>query len=348
MPTVVARAPGRVSLAGGGTDIPAYYERHGGAVASLAIRRYAFAEISERSGGLELASLDHDVRERIAVEKYERRMRFPFLAQDFVTLPKAVAWHFQLQRARVAVSSDLPAGGGLGSSAAVTVALITAAAAFVGTARGRGEVAELAARVEMSLLRRPCGKQDPYVSAFGGAMLYELARDGSVTALPIRLQPESKADLERHLLLFSSSSRRSAAGPLAELRRRCRAGDRQTLRALGELKDLAYHVRGALERGDITGLARLIEAGWQAKRNTHALVSTPEIDRGIAIAKDAGALAARLCGAGGAGPLLVLCKPERHRDVREALATQGWRGEPLILDDEGGTLCEPVEREASV
>src|SRR5437016_459429 len=105
MRTVVARAPGRISLAGGGTDLPAYYERHGGAVVSFAISSAATAVVSERGAGLDLVSLDHGVHELITAERYARRMRHPFLAREFVTLQKAVAWHFGLERARVAAAS---------------------------------------------------------------------------------------------------------------------------------------------------------------------------------------------------------------------------------------------------
>src|SRR5688572_26338968 len=132
MPTVVARAPGRVSLAGGGTDLPAYYERHGGAVVSLAITRAATATLTGRHNGLELVSPDPDVRELITPERYARRMRHPFLSREFVVLHKAVAWHFGLDHARLAVSSEITPGAGLGASAAVCVALVTAAAAYLG------------------------------------------------------------------------------------------------------------------------------------------------------------------------------------------------------------------------
>ncbi|TMK16772.1 MAG: hypothetical protein E6G68_09550, partial [Actinobacteria bacterium] len=201
MRIVVARAPGRVSLAGGGTDLPSYYERHGGAVVSFAISSGATATISERSSDLDLVSTDHDVRELITPERYPRRMRYPFLAREFVTLQKAVAWHFGLDRARVSVSSELPTAGGLGSSAAICTALVTAAAAYLGEPMNRWTIAAIAARIEMSVLRRPCGKQDPFASAFGGINLIEFLRDGTVSVDPIPVAPGIRDELERHLLL---------------------------------------------------------------------------------------------------------------------------------------------------
>ena len=128
----IARAPGRVSLAGGGTDLPGYYERHGGAAVSLAVSVHAYAHVSALARGLELVSIDEGSREFVPAERFSRRVRYPFLAEEFLILQKAVAWHFGLDRARFAASSELPAGGGLGASAAVCVALVAAAAAYLG------------------------------------------------------------------------------------------------------------------------------------------------------------------------------------------------------------------------
>jgi D-glycero-alpha-D-manno-heptose-7-phosphate kinase len=341
MRTFVARAPGRVSLAGGLTDLPAYYERHGGAVVSLAIRRAATATISERVSGLELVSPDHAVREVIKPERYARRMRHPFLAREFVTLHKAVAWHFGLDRARLAASSEIPAGLGLGASAAVCVSLVTAAAAYLGERMDHWRIAQTAARIEMIVLRRPCGKQDHFASAFGGANLIEFLRDGTVSVTPVRVTGEARRDLERHVLLFTNGSRRNSAVPLAELARRMTDGG--TSLAMSELRETAYLMRTALERGDVATVGALVDRGWRAKRRLHPAVTTAEIDRAYALARKAGALGGKLCGAGLAGALLVVAPPERQPEIRQVLATQGWRAEHVAIEDEGATIREADE-----
>jgi galactokinase/mevalonate kinase-like predicted kinase len=346
MGTVIARAPGRVSLAGGGTDLPAWYEKHGGAVVSLGITRGATATISDRVSGLELVSPDHDVRELISPEKYARRMRHPFLSREFVTLHKAVAWHFGLDHVRLAASCEIPAGIGLGSSAAVCVALVTAAASHIGERMDHWRIAQTAARIEMTILRRPCGKQDPFVSAFGGINLYEFLRDGTVTVTPVRMSPESRRSLEDHLLLFTNGTRRNSAGPLGELARRI-SSDGQTALALYELRDTAYLTRTALERGDISTVGALVDRGWRAKRQLHGQVATSEIDRAYALARREGALGGKLAGAGMGGALLVVCPPERQPDIRQVLATQGWRAERVAVDGDGATVVESPERAAS-
>jgi galactokinase/mevalonate kinase-like predicted kinase len=315
MRIVVARAPGRISFAGGGTDLPAYYERHGGAVVSLAISSAATAIVSERSAGLDLVSMDHDVHELVTAERYARRMRPPFLARESLTLQKAVAWQFGLDRARVAVASELPAGGGLGASAAVCTALVTAAGAFLGEPLERRMIAANAARIEMSVLRRPCGKQDPYVSAFGGVNLIEFGRDGTVAVSPIDLSQGRRGDLEQHLALFTNGGSRNAAGPLRELARRI-PNDKQTMVALGELRETAYLVRTALERGEMKAAGALVDRAWRAKRRLHGQVTTPEIDHAYTLAREAGAWGGKLCGAGLAGAMLFVCPPDRRSDLR--------------------------------
>jgi D-glycero-alpha-D-manno-heptose-7-phosphate kinase len=339
MHTIVARAPGRVSLAGGGTDLPAYYERHGGAVVSLAITRAATATITERHKGLELVSPDHDVRELITPERYARRMRHPFLSREFVQLHKAVAWHFGLDHARLAVSSEIAPGAGLGASAAVCVALVTATAAYLGERMDNLRIAQTAARIEMTILRRPCGKQDPFVSAFGGINLYEFLRDGTTSVTPVRMDADARRALERHLLLFSNGARRNGAGPLGELARRI-PSDGQTCLALSEMRETAYLTRTALERGEMSTVGALVDRGWRAKRRLHNQVTTAEIDRAYALARRAGALGGKLTGAGLAGGLLLVCPPERQPDVRMVLATQGWRAEQIRIDDAGTTVRE--------
>ena len=346
MPSVVARAPGRLSLAGGGTDLPAWYEKHGGAVVSLALTRGATATIAERASGLELLSPDHDVRELITPEKYARRMRHPFLSREFLTLHKAVAWHFGLDHVRLAASCEIPAGVGLGASAAVCVALVTAAAAHLGDRMDHWRIAQIAARIEMTILRRPCGKQDPFVSSFGGINLFEFLRDGTVTVTAVRMTPEARGTLQGHLLLFTNGTRRNSAVPLAELGRRV-PSDGQTQLALMELRDTAYLMRTALERGDISTIGALVDRAWRAKRQLHAHVATPEVDRAYALARRAGALGGKLSGAGMGGALLLVCPPERQPEIRQVLAPQGWRAERVTVDDGGATVVESADRAAS-
>jgi D-glycero-alpha-D-manno-heptose-7-phosphate kinase len=335
---VVGRAPARVSLVGGGTDLPAYYERSGGAVVSFTIAQYAYAQASPRASDLELVSLDAGVREVVSQSTFARRMRPPILAQEFLLYQKAVAAHFGIDRGRLATSSEVPVGAGLASSGSICVSLVHAASRFVGEELDRAQIAETACRIEMHLLNRACGKQDQYASAFGGLNLIEFYRDGSVDVTPMQVSDAVAAALEERIMLFANGSRRSAVGPLQEQARRS-ASDPDTVRALDQLKDLAYEMREMLDGGNLDRVGGLLHEAWEAKKHLNSQVSTPEIARVYALARKAGALGGKLAGAGVSGTLMLYCPEEAQDEVRLTLASQGWRQQAMKLDREGATLC---------
>jgi D-glycero-alpha-D-manno-heptose-7-phosphate kinase len=341
MSIVVARAPARVSLAGGGTDLPAYYERSGGAVVSFAITQYAYAQASSRTADLEIVSLDAGVREVIPQAHFARRVRPPILAEEFLLCQKAVAWHFGIDRGRLAASSEVPTGAGLASSGSIMVSLVQAAARFVGDDMDRGAIAETACRIEMGVLQRACGKQDQYASAFGGVNLIEFFRDGSVDVTPLRISADTLATLEARIMLFHNGSRRSSVGVLQEQARRS-SSDPDTMTALDQLKDMAYQMREALEGDDLDRVGQMLHEGWQAKQHLNSQLSTPEFTRVYALARSAGAIGGKLAGAGIAGTLVLYCPEERQDEVRMTLATQGWRERRMRIDHEGVSLCADV------
>lgn len=344
MTTIVARAPGRVSLAGGGTDLPAYYERAGGAVVSFSIDAYATAQVSPREDGLELISLDAGSREFIPAAQFSRRVRPPVLAQEFLVYQKAVAWHYGIDRARIAAGSEVPAGTGLASSAAICVALVRAAAHAAGEEVDDGLIAEIAFRIETGVLRRGCGKQDHYASAFGGVNLIEFFRDGSVDVTPLEVSDQTRASLAGRIMLFGNGGRRSAVGPMQEQARRS-ISDPDTVAALNRLKAMAYEMREVLERGDVEAVGPMLHEAWEAKQHLNSQVSTPEIARVYALARTAGAAGGKLAGAGRAGTLVLYCSEERQDEVRMVMASQGWRERQYGIDAEGVTLRGSVEVE---
>ncbi len=338
---VVARAPARVSLAGGGTDLPAYYERAGGAVVSFAITQYAYAQTSARTADLELVSLDAGAHETIAEAQFARRVRPPILAEEFLQYQKAVAWHFGIERGRIAASSEVPTGAGLASSGSLMVALVQAAARFIGEDMDRGAIADTACRIEMGVLQRACGKQDQYASAYGGINMIEFFRDGSVDVTPLRIDSDTQTALERRIMLFHNGSRRSSVGVLQEQARRS-SSDPDTMSALDQLKDMAYTMRETLEAGDLHRVGEMMHEGWQAKQHLNSQLSTPEIVRVYALARSAGALGGKLAGAGIAGTLVLYCPEDRQDDVRMTLASQGWRERRVRIDHEGVSLCADI------
>lgn len=341
MSIVVGRAPARVSLLGGGTDLPAFYERHGGAVVSMAVSLYAYGQASPRAQDLELVSLDHSSREIITPAHFARRMRPPILAQEFLTYQKAVAWHFGIERGRLAAASEIPPGVGLASSAAVSVALVMAASRFVGEDMDRHTIADTACRIEMKVLGRSCGKQDQYAAAFGGINCLEFFKDGSVEVTPLTLTPETLATLQGRIMLFANGARRNAQSVLAEQARRS-GSDPETVAALHRLKEMAYTARDMLLEGNPDGVGEMLHEAWEHKRHLNSQVHTPEIDRVYTLAREAGAIGGKLAGAGLVGTMLLYCPEDDQDDVRRTLASQGWRERKISMDWGGASLCANI------
>lgn len=337
MRTIAACAPARVSLAGGGTDLPSFADRFGGAVVSFTIDRYAGVRITPKLDGLELVSLDAGTRETIPAAAIGRRLRRPILAEEHLLFPKAIAALHRLERGRIEVTSTVPIGAGLASSGSLAVALAAAVRAYLGEPTDAWSVAEDAFRAETDLLGRPVGRQDQYASAFGGLNLIEFAPGGGrVTAI--------EADLDAivsRVALFSDGARRDAADPLADQRARMDADDADQLMALRWLASAAREMRTLLESGDLDGAGALLDETWKRKRSLSTKVSSPRIDDAYEVSREAGALGAKLCGAGASGTFLAWCAPGSRSEVRAALAERGWR-ELVFAPSTRGVRCDII------
>lgn len=321
MKTIAASAPARVSLAGGGTDLPAYADRFGGAVVSFALDRYATAQVAPRTDGLELLAPDHGEREFIPASSAQRRLRPPILAEEHVLFQKAAASHFRLDRATISATSDVPIGAGLASSGSLAVALAAAVGAMLGDPHDPTRIAEAAFRMESDLLGRPCGRQDQYASAFGGINLIEFSADGTAVT-PLRVDAEA---LAARILVFTDGSKRDAAVPLRDQHARTTADDPSTMSALHELRAAAYQMGRLLEEGDLDGAGWLLHETWLRKVRLNDGMRSPRIAEAVLHARAAGALGAKLAGAGGSGTLLVFAAEGSPDPIRSELAGLGWK-----------------------
>ena len=331
MRTIAACAAARVSLAGGGTDLPGFADRFGGAVVSFTIDRYAGVRITPKPDGLELVSLDAGTRESIPSNAVARRLRRPILAEEHLLFPKAIAALHRLERGRIEVTSTVPIGAGLASSGSLAVALASAVRAFVGESPDAWAVAEDAFHAETVLLGRPVGRQDQYASAFGGLNLIEFAAGGArVTPLHADL-----SELSSRIMLFSDGARRDAAEPLGEQQARLAADDEDAILSLRWLTSAAHEMRALIEAGDLDGAGALLDETWQRKRTLGSLVSNPRIEAAYRSARDAGAIGAKLCGAGRSGTFLVWSSIAHQDDIRRALAEQGWQEHAFKLSTRG-------------
>jgi D-glycero-alpha-D-manno-heptose-7-phosphate kinase len=311
MQSVVVRAPLRVALGGGGSDLPSYYRKHGGFVVSTAIDRYVYIVMSTqfqsrfRLKHLEWEEADHP-----------REVRHPILRE-------ALLHHWSGGPIELASVSDVPPGTGLGSSGAYAVCAIQA---LTGGELEPAELAEAACHLEIDVLGRAIGKQDQYAAAFGGIRAYTFNPDDSVDVRELRLSEEVRRALRDQFLLFFTGQERSASEIL---------GAGQLEEALHRLKELAGETSRALEAGDLERVGELMDLHWEAKRRRAPGTVTEHMDRLREHALRAGARAVISLGAGGGGFLLVYT-PDPQR-TRGALAEDGVPELEFGLDGAGCT-----------
>jgi D-glycero-alpha-D-manno-heptose-7-phosphate kinase len=292
MGAVVVRAPLRVALGGGGTDLASYYSRHGGLVVSTAIDRYVTMTAAERPVRI---VLEHLEREEVDDPV---QIRHPILRA-------ALVHHWDAGGIELASTGDAPPGTGLGSSGAYAVCAIKTLAELRGRELDAGELAEAACHLEIELVGRAIGKQDQYASAFGGVRAYSFQPDGTVDARELRISEALRLALRENFLLFFTGQHRSASQIL---------GAGQDEQAVHRLKRLAEETCAALEAGDLDAVAELMHEHWEAKRHRAPGTVTAEMEELRERALRAGAGGVISLGAGGGGFLLVYSpEPERTR-----------------------------------
>jgi D-glycero-alpha-D-manno-heptose-7-phosphate kinase len=328
---LLVRAPVRISLAGGGTDLPSYYETYGGMVVSTTIDRYFYAVV-EADGvrPLQITSADYSTFYHHMAEG-----DLPWQDGD-LRLPRAVLHHFGIRHGlSLFLASEVPGGTGLGSSSAVSVCLTKAMAALCGIAFTPGELAEVASYIELVKLGSPIGKQDQYAAAYGGFHAYRFAADG-VAAEPLLLALDVRMALEERLCLFFTGGSREANAILQEQRAGTASG--QNTEGLHAIKAMAEDARRCLLEGRLGDLADLLHAGWLEKRRLAAGVSNSRIDELYALARRSGARGGKLAGAGGGGFLLLYCEPEAQPRLTDALHAAGLQRLDFRFSDAGATV----------
>lgn len=329
---LIVRSPLRISLAGGGTDLPVYYRQYGGAVINTAIDRYFFVHLkTQNSNGLEIASADFRTF-------FRHDGNYPLSWEGDLELPRAVLQQFGIVRGlQLFIASEIPPGTGLGSSSAVSVGLIKALITACGLDWSPHQIAELASYIEIEKLGSPIGKQDQYAAAFGGLNLIHFEADSTrVTPLEVSLQTRTR--LERSLLLFYTGQSRQANDIL---RRQSEASSRETgntLRALHRVKAMVPEVRSCLEAGDMEGFGKLLHQNWLEKKSFADGISTPHIDACYDAAIRTGAFGGKITGAGGGGFLLICCDEFLRRPIIDELERRGLIKVNFGLDDQGARV----------
>lgn len=319
---IITRSPLRITLGGGGTDLPSYYRRHGGFVIAAAIDKYVYLTVMRpftEGIFLKYSKLEH-------VERPDQ-IQHPIIREVIKML------EFRTPQIEISALADIPAGTGLGSSGSFTTALLKGLHAHRRRLLHPQELAELACEIEIDRLGEPIGKQDQYIAAYGGVTCFTFNPDDTVDARPLGLTMESVHDLEDNLLLFFTGYLRRAGSILEDQQVRTEQSDVEMLNNLHYVKDLGLRSQQALEGGDTTRFGELMHEHWEHKKRRFGGMSNPKIDEWYDLARANGAIGGKLVGAGGGGFLLFYS--ENRRRLREAMSKAGLQEVRFRFDFEG-------------
>ncbi|MCR4440314.1 MAG: GHMP kinase [candidate division KSB1 bacterium] len=318
---VITQTPLRVSLAGGGTDLEAFWSMEPGAVTSLAIDKFVYVIVKER----------FDEKIYINYSRKEIVQSVDEIAHELVR--EAMRLTGVSGGVEITSLADVPSEGtGLGSSSSVTVGLLNAFYAFQGIQVSADQLARQACDIEIDILGKPIGKQDQYIAAHGGVRFLEFLPDGSVRVERLPVYNEKYRKLGSNLLLFFTGRTRRANQILAKQNENVR----DNIVYLREIRNHAYMVRNAIIEGEFDAIGDILHRTWEMKKMLADGISYPEIDEMYECARRAGALGGKICGAGGGGFLLLYCPRAAQDAVRSAL--HGYRELPFMIESDGSKV----------
>ena len=304
---IISRTPLRVSFVGGGTDIPVFYRKFGGAVISTAINRFVYVTVTKK----------FDERLRLSYSKTEDVLSTGEISHP---LARAILQKLEIDGGLEITSiADIPSHGtGLGSSSAFCVGLLNALHAYLGRYVGRQELGAEACEVEIDILREPIGKQDQYASACGGLNYIRFNPDETIELIPLTHMRSLVHEIQRRLLVFYTGVTRSASGILAQQQANM-TGNSENEASLRHMLELVEHVRCEFEKNNALALGEVLHECWMIKRRLAKGITSEEIDNWYNRARTAGAIGGKILGAGGGGFLLIFAPPDRHEAVIRAL-----------------------------
>ena len=321
---IITRSPLRITLGGGGTDLPSYYRDHGGFLIAAAIDKYVYITLHETFE--QMYSIKYSKLERVdSVDQIEH----PIIREALKLVNNdGHATHLELTS-----MADIPAGTGLGSSGSFTTALLKALHAQRKHLIHPEALAEQACHIEIDRLGEPIGKQDQYIAAYGGVTCFRFNQDGKVEAWPLKISQEIMYNLEDNLLLFFTGYSRSASSILKDQDNRTRQSDTSMVQNLHYVKDLGLRSQAALESGDLKRFGELMHEHWEHKKQRSGGMSNPAIDVWYQTAMANGAIGGKLIGAGGGGFLMFYTEDKTR--LRHAMLEAGLREVRFRFDFEG-------------
>ncbi|MDH5675447.1 MAG: sugar kinase [Myxococcales bacterium] len=318
---IISQTPYRLSFAGGGTDLPSFYEQEPGAVLSVGLNQHMYVTVSPR----------FEKTTRVAYTRTEIAESIENIEHTIVR--EALRLTGLGPHLEITTVGDVPAGTGLGSSSSLTVGLLNALYAYRGDVTSPSRLAEESCHIEIDVLEKPIGRQDQYAAAFGGVNYIRFNSDHTVDVEPVPCRRATLRELESRVLLLYTQQQRSADRILQAQS----DGTQDKMSVLRDMRDLAAMMRSALAgEADLDEFARLLHEGWLLKRSLGFGITTPVIDEWYQAARRAGAQGGKLLGAGGGGFLLVVAPPHRHEAIRDALGRP--RELPFDIDRRGSRI----------
>ena len=319
---IITRSPLRISLGGGGTDLPSYYEQHGGFLIAAAIDKYVYITL-HRTFVDELI-VKYSKLERV---KTVDELEHPIIREAMKLIGVDAAY---LEMTSMA---DIPAGTGLGSSGSFTTALLKALHVYKKNIVRPDEIAAQACQIEIEKLHEPIGKQDQYIAAVGGLTSFHFLPGGKVEILPLQIDEEILFNLEDNLLMFFTGYTRSASVILKEQNDRTRSVDKAMVDNLHFVKELGIQSKAAIESGNLHEFARIMDVHWQRKKERSGGMSNPKINEWYDLAMANGALGGKLIGAGGGGFLMFFAEDKNR--LRHSMRQAGLTEVRFRFDFEG-------------
>ena len=323
---IVSRTPFRITLGGGGTDLPSYYKEHGGFIFSFCLSKYMYLCINRPSAD-DLIRLKYSISE--SVESVED------LQHD---IAKACLQRVNINsRIEIASLSDIPAGSGLGSSSTYTVGLLNALYSLNGEYKSLEFLADEACKIEMDILKKPMGKQDQYLAALGGFVMLEIDKDGTVKSKKIELDKSIMNELNRNLLIFYTGQQRKNDKILKEQDDSTKKNKEEVLNSLHYIKESGYKILDIVKSGSLDDLGSMFRAHWEMKKKLSTGVTNNKIDSIYNIALNNGASGGKITGAGGGGFFTFYCS-EDHQRLRNAMKEEGLKELDYSFDLDGSRI----------
>ena len=302
---IITKTPFRVSFCGGGSDMANFYEKYGGCVLSTSINKYCYISIHPY------------FNENQTLLKYSENELVDEISQIKHKIFRQVLGDMNIHGVEITSTADIPGGTGLGSSSTFTVGLLNTLNCYNGKFVSKNKLAALACEVEIERLGNPIGKQDQYGAALGGLNFIKFNQDGSVSHEPIMMDGKTYKKLQKNLLMFYTGTTRSANTILAEQTKNITSEDKA--KNLLKMCGLAKDMKSALESNDISSFGKILDEGWQLKKELASGIANPAIDEAYEIAMKNGALGGKLLGAGGGGFLLFYCEEEKQAQLKKAI-----------------------------